>query len=90
MTRKVAVGMNWQGSLDYKALIERVQIANAIGVHSAWVPEAWGVTRLRSWRCWPIALKRFSLVRLSSTPIREHLRRLLNTSRRLMNFQVGA
>ena len=42
MPRKVAVGINWQGSLDYKALIERVQIADAVGVHSAWVPEAWG------------------------------------------------
>ena len=42
MARKIAVGINWQGSLDYKALIERVQIADAVGVHSAWVPEAWG------------------------------------------------
>jgi F420-dependent oxidoreductase-like protein len=42
MARKISVGINWQGSLDYKALIERVQIADAVGVHSAWVPEAWG------------------------------------------------
>ncbi|MGE0824714.1 MAG: LLM class flavin-dependent oxidoreductase [Candidatus Binatia bacterium] len=42
MARNIAVGINWQGALDYKALIERVQIADAVGVHSAWVPEAWG------------------------------------------------
>jgi F420-dependent oxidoreductase-like protein len=42
MSRKIAIGINWQGSLDYKALLERVQIADAVGVHSAWVPEAWG------------------------------------------------
>lgn len=42
MARKIAIGINWQGSLDYKTLIERVQIADAAGVHSAWVPEAWG------------------------------------------------
>ena len=27
--RKLAIGINWQGSLDYKALLERVQIADA-------------------------------------------------------------
>ncbi len=42
MARKISVGINWQGALDYKALLERVQIADAAGVHSAWVPEAWG------------------------------------------------
>lgn len=42
MVRKISVGINWQGSLDYQALLERVQIADAVGVHSAWVPEAWG------------------------------------------------
>lgn len=42
MARKIAVGINWQGSLDYKALLERIQIADAVGVHSAWVAEAWG------------------------------------------------
>lgn len=42
MARKISVGINWQGSLDYQALLERVQIADAVGVHSAWVPEAWG------------------------------------------------
>lgn len=42
MTRKISVGINWQGNLDLKAVLERVQIADAVGVHSAWVAEAWG------------------------------------------------
>src|SRR5213593_1732214 len=42
MARKISIGINWQGPLDYKALLEKVQIADAVGVHSAWVPEAWG------------------------------------------------
>ena len=42
MARKISVGINWQGTLDYKAFLERVQIADEVGVHSAWVPEAWG------------------------------------------------
>src|SRR5918996_2967348 len=42
MARKVSIGINWQGSLDYNALIEKVHIADAVGVHSVWVPEAWG------------------------------------------------
>lgn len=42
MTRKISISINWQGALDYRALLERVQIADACGVHSAWVAEAWG------------------------------------------------
>src|SRR3984893_6131847 len=42
MARKVTIGFNWQGKFDYKALIERVKIADHAGVHSIWVPEAWG------------------------------------------------
>ena len=42
MKRKVTIGFNWQGKFDYKALIERVKIADQAGVHSVWVPEAWG------------------------------------------------
>ena len=42
MARKISVGINWQGNLDVKAVLERVQIADAAGVHSAWVAEAWG------------------------------------------------
>jgi alkanesulfonate monooxygenase SsuD/methylene tetrahydromethanopterin reductase-like flavin-dependent oxidoreductase (luciferase family) len=40
--RKITIGFNWQGKFDYKALIERVKIADHAGVHSIWVPEAWG------------------------------------------------
>jgi F420-dependent oxidoreductase-like protein len=42
MARQISISVNWQGTLDYKALLERVQIADAVGVHSAWVAEAWG------------------------------------------------
>jgi alkanesulfonate monooxygenase SsuD/methylene tetrahydromethanopterin reductase-like flavin-dependent oxidoreductase (luciferase family) len=42
MARKITIGFNWQGKFDYKALIERVKIADRAGVHSIWVPEAWG------------------------------------------------
>jgi F420-dependent oxidoreductase-like protein len=42
MARKISIGINWQGPLDYKALLDKVRIADEVGVHSAWVPEAWG------------------------------------------------
>lgn len=42
MARKVTIGVNWQGKIDYKALIERARIADQAGVHSIWVAEAWG------------------------------------------------
>src|SRR5215469_11974315 len=42
MARKLAIGVNWQGRLDYKALIERAKIADQAGIHSIWVAEAWG------------------------------------------------
>lgn len=42
MARKISIGIDWQGKIDYKALCEKVRIADAAGVHSAWVPEAWG------------------------------------------------
>ncbi|HKN01750.1 MAG TPA: LLM class flavin-dependent oxidoreductase [Candidatus Binataceae bacterium] len=42
MARKLAVGVNWQGKLDFKGLIERAKIADAAGIHSIWVAEAWG------------------------------------------------
>jgi F420-dependent oxidoreductase-like protein len=42
MARNISIGINWQGALDYKALLERVRIADAVGIHSVWVPEAWG------------------------------------------------
>src|SRR5882672_2699885 len=42
MARKLAIGVNWQGRLDFKAVIERAKIADAAGIHSIWVAEAWG------------------------------------------------
>ncbi len=42
MARKLSVGVNWQGKLDFKALIERAKIADDAGIHSIWVAEAWG------------------------------------------------
>jgi alkanesulfonate monooxygenase SsuD/methylene tetrahydromethanopterin reductase-like flavin-dependent oxidoreductase (luciferase family) len=42
MARKITIGINWQGKLDYNALIERARIADQAGVHSVWVAEAWG------------------------------------------------
>ncbi len=42
MAYKISIGIDWQGKLDSQALCEKVQIAEAAGVHSAWVPEAWG------------------------------------------------
>ncbi|MGH8010912.1 MAG: LLM class flavin-dependent oxidoreductase [Candidatus Binataceae bacterium] len=40
--RKLTIGVNWQGKLDFKALIERAKLADQAGVHSIWVAEAWG------------------------------------------------
>jgi alkanesulfonate monooxygenase SsuD/methylene tetrahydromethanopterin reductase-like flavin-dependent oxidoreductase (luciferase family) len=42
MARNLAIGVNWQGKLDFKAVIERAKIAEAAGIHSIWVAEAWG------------------------------------------------
>jgi alkanesulfonate monooxygenase SsuD/methylene tetrahydromethanopterin reductase-like flavin-dependent oxidoreductase (luciferase family) len=42
MARKIAIGVNWQGKFDFKALIDRAKIADAAGIHSIWVAEAWG------------------------------------------------
>src|SRR5271154_5442478 len=42
MARKITIGINWQGKIDFKALIERARIADEAGVHSIWVAEAWG------------------------------------------------
>ncbi|MGH7934801.1 MAG: LLM class flavin-dependent oxidoreductase [Candidatus Binataceae bacterium] len=42
MARKLTIGVNWQGKLDFKALIERAKVADQAGVHSIWVAEAWG------------------------------------------------
>src|SRR5882672_9665636 len=42
MARKLAVGVNWQGKPDFKKTIENAKIADAAGIHSIWVAEAWG------------------------------------------------
>ena len=42
MARKLSVGVNWQGKPDFKGTIERAKIADAAGIHSIWVAEAWG------------------------------------------------
>lgn len=42
MARKISMGIDWQGPLDYKALFDKVRIADEVGIHSMWVPEAWG------------------------------------------------
>ena len=42
MARKLAIGVNWQGRFDFKALIERAKLADKAGIHSIWVAEAWG------------------------------------------------
>ena len=45
MARNIAISVNWndrQGRIDYPAIIERVKIADAAGVHSVWIPEGWG------------------------------------------------
>src|SRR5271157_2694275 len=42
MARKLSVGVNWQGKPDFKATIEKAKIADAAGIHSIWVAEAWG------------------------------------------------
>jgi F420-dependent oxidoreductase-like protein len=42
MARKLTMGINWQGKLDFKQVIERVKIADEAGIDSMWVAEAWG------------------------------------------------
>lgn len=42
MARKLAIGVNWQGRLDFKSIIERAKLAEQAGAHSMWVAEAWG------------------------------------------------
>jgi len=42
MARKLTIGVNWQGRIDFKGLIERAKIADQAGIHSIWIAEAWG------------------------------------------------
>src|SRR5262245_22655881 len=42
MTRRIAIGVNWQGEFDREKVFERVRIADDAGVDSVFVAEAWG------------------------------------------------
>jgi len=42
MARKLTIGINWQGKLDFKSLMDRAKLADEAGIHSIWVAEAWG------------------------------------------------
>ncbi len=42
MTRRIGIGFDWQGGLDREKAFARAKVADAIGVHSLWVAEAWG------------------------------------------------
>lgn len=42
MARRIATGFNWQGDLEREKAFERVRVAEAAGVDSVWVAEAWG------------------------------------------------
>ncbi len=42
MARKLAISVDWQGRFDLKAILERVKIADEVGVDSVWIAEAWG------------------------------------------------
>ena len=42
MAHKLAISVDWQGKFDLARIIERVQIADAVGVDSVWIAEAWG------------------------------------------------
>jgi alkanesulfonate monooxygenase SsuD/methylene tetrahydromethanopterin reductase-like flavin-dependent oxidoreductase (luciferase family) len=42
MARKVSIGFNWQGPMDYDQALARVRLADEAGVDTAWVAEAWG------------------------------------------------
>ena len=42
MTRRISIGVNWQGEFDREQVFERVKIADEAGVDSVFVAEAWG------------------------------------------------
>lgn len=39
---KLSISVDWQGRFDRRKIIDRVRAADEAGVHSVWVPEAWG------------------------------------------------
>lgn len=42
MAVKLSIGVDWQGNFDRKRILDRVRAADQAGIHSVWVPEAWG------------------------------------------------
>src|ERR671925_2032362 len=42
MARKVSIGFNWQGPMNYDQALARGRLADEAGVDTAWVAEAWG------------------------------------------------
>lgn len=42
MTYRLSIGVDWQGKFDIEKILERVKIADEVGVDSAWIAEAWG------------------------------------------------
>lgn len=42
MAHKLAISFDWQGGMDRARVLERVTIADRVGVDSVWIPEAWG------------------------------------------------
>lgn len=42
MARKLCIGFNWQGPIDYDQACARVRLADEAGVDTVWVAEAWG------------------------------------------------
>ena len=42
MARRLCISVDWQGSLDTSRVLERAAIADASGVDTMLIPEAWG------------------------------------------------
>jgi alkanesulfonate monooxygenase SsuD/methylene tetrahydromethanopterin reductase-like flavin-dependent oxidoreductase (luciferase family) len=42
MAHKLAISFDWQGGMDRARVLERVTIADRVGVDSVWIAEAWG------------------------------------------------
>jgi alkanesulfonate monooxygenase SsuD/methylene tetrahydromethanopterin reductase-like flavin-dependent oxidoreductase (luciferase family) len=40
--RRIGIGFDWQGSIDRERSLERVKVADQVGVDSVWAAEAWG------------------------------------------------
>lgn len=42
MSRRIGIGFDWQGKLDYERALARAQTADEVGIDSIWAAEAWG------------------------------------------------